>query len=61
MGKARTALKVTSAGAATAIYAGSVYAAFKMRMIEDKPPVDYKAVAIAAGALTALTWIAALA
>lgn len=60
MSKARTVLKVSSAGAATAIYALSARAAAKGEMSPVKPS-DWRKVVIAAGLMTALTWIAALA
>ena len=61
MGKGRKVVRVSSASAATAIYGLSTYVAWEVREQEHKPPVSFKQVAIAAGAMTVLTWIAALA
>jgi hypothetical protein len=62
LSKARKALKISSAGAATGLYAAAVVTTYYQHKDGLKlEPVDLPKVAIAATLLTTLTWIAALA
>lgn len=56
--QARLMVKYGTAGAVTALYAGAVWAAY--RLPKPDAPIRPAKVAVIAGGLTAATWLAAL-